>query len=62
MYVSVYPRGVQPSRIEVRLAGPGALVLGARGVLTVLCPPMGTAQVSVVRVGVAVRQVIEGSR
>jgi len=46
---------------EVRLAGPGAPVLGARGVLAVPCPPTGAAQVSVVRVGVAVRQVVEGS-
>jgi hypothetical protein len=47
---------------EVRLTGPGALVLGVRGVLTVPCPPTGAAQVGVVRVGVAVRQVVEGSQ
>jgi hypothetical protein len=46
---------------EVRLAGPGALVLRARGILTVPCLPTGAAQVSIVRIGVAVRQVAEGS-
>ena len=46
---------------DVRLIGPGAPVFGARGVLAVLFPPAGAAQVSVVRVGVAVRQVVEGS-
>ena len=40
---------------EVGLAGPGAPVLGARGVLAVPCPPTSATQVSVVRVGVAVR-------
>lgn len=45
---------------EVGLAGPGALVLGTREVLVVLCPPTGSAQVSVVRVGVAVHQIVEG--
>jgi hypothetical protein len=51
------------SRIDVARSwtGPSAPVLGARGVLAVPCPPMGAAQVSVVRVGVAVRQVVEGS-
>lgn len=46
---------------EVRLTGPGAPVLEARGVLAVPCPPTGAAQVGVVCVGVAVRQVVEGS-
>ena len=43
------------------LAGPGAPGLGGRRVLVVPCPPTAAAQVSVVRVGVAVRQVVEGS-
>jgi hypothetical protein len=46
---------------EVQLVGPCAPILGARRVLTILCPPTGAAYVSVVRVGVAVRQVVEGS-
>jgi hypothetical protein len=50
---------IQP---EVRLTGPGGVVLGARGVLTIPFPPAGAAQVSIVRVGIAVRQVVEGSR
>jgi len=57
---AVYSRLVQ-MQPEVRLAGPGAPVFGARGVLTVPCPPTGAAQVSVVRVRVAVRQVVKGS-
>jgi len=57
---AVHSRLVQ-MRPEVGLAGPGAPVLGACGVLAVPCPPTGAAQVSVVRVGVAVRQVVEGS-
>jgi hypothetical protein len=40
---------------EVGLAGPGAPVLGAHGAFAVPCPPTGSAQVSVVHVGVAVR-------
>jgi hypothetical protein len=38
-----------------------ALVLGARGVLAVPCPPTGAAKVSIVRIGVAVRQAVAGS-
>ena len=58
---AVHSRLVQ-MQPEVGLAGPGAPVLGARGVLAVPCPPTGAAQVSAVRVGVAVRQVVEGNR
>ncbi len=47
---------------EVGLAGPGDPVLGARGVLAIPCPPTGAAQVSIFRVCIAVRQVVEGSR
>jgi len=63
MCVSVHPRGAQPSRTDAARSwtGPSAPVLGARGVLAVPCPPTGAAQVSVVRVGVAVRHVVEGS-
>jgi hypothetical protein len=43
---------------EIRLAGPGAPILGARGVLTVPYPPTGAAQVSVVCVGVAAREIV----
>jgi hypothetical protein len=46
---------------EVRLAELGASVLRARGVLTVLCLSTGAVQVSVIRVDVAVRQIVEGS-
>ena len=48
-------------QLDVRLTGPGAPVFGARGILAVPFPPAGAAQVIVVRVGVAVRQVVEGS-
>jgi hypothetical protein len=47
---------------EVELGGPSALVLGARGVFAAPCPRTGAAKVSVVRIGVAVRQVVEGGR
>ena len=46
---------------DVRVGGPGAPVLGARGVLIVLYPLTGAAQVSVIRVSIAIRQVVEGS-
>ena len=45
---------------EVRLGGLGAPVLGARGVLAAPCPPTGAAQVSVIRVSVANRHLVEG--
>jgi hypothetical protein len=58
---AVHTRLVQ-MQPEVGLAGPGALVFGARGVLTVPClPTTGMAQVGVVRVRVAGRLVVEGS-
>jgi hypothetical protein len=51
----VYIRAVHSRLVqmqpEVGLAGPGAPVLGARGVLAVPCPPTGAAKVSVVRIG-----------
>jgi hypothetical protein len=47
---------------EVRLAGPVAPILGARRFLIIPCPPTGAAQVSVVGVGIAIRQVVKGSR
>ncbi len=57
---AVHSRLVQ-MQPEVRLGGPGAPVLGALGILAVPCPPTGAAQVSIVCIGVAVRQVVEGS-
>src|SRR5947207_14118719 len=53
---AVHSRLVQ-MQPEVGLAGPGAPVLGARGVLAVPCTPTGVAAVRVVRVGVVVRPV-----
>jgi hypothetical protein len=47
---------------EVRLAGLGAPILGARRVFAIPCPPTGAAQVSVVYINVAVCQVVKGSR
>jgi hypothetical protein len=57
---AVHSRLVQ-MQPDVRVGGPGAPVLGARGVLIVLYPLTGAAQVSVIRVSIAIRQVVEGS-
>jgi hypothetical protein len=52
LYIHVVQSFLVQMQPDVRLGGPDAPVLGACGLLTILCPLTDAAQVSVIRVSI----------